>query len=403
MAYFANRRLQDTQVGVTTYFFVSIQKIPTYDGGVYVAPGPDFGVRYWFNYKKGNPGYHKDLFVKSFTPVIHRDTLAGTLTAGANPSHKIYHYVVQQGMDCDYLDMYNEATHQTNNIFPYLIANPSSSGPFDPTNYKLVLPGYVYSFAGGAAANTFTASTDLSFWLGNPTYTVTAGTSTRTYSVATDVNKTPAISINGFYFLVTACTGFGGNNWMTSNGLLPLNTAASTIDANLHGLTGVTFTNAGVTVNTVQGGPTAAGWTATSYSVSNQARLYGINPVAFPYPTPATSGYITNTIQSFYSQVTVKGVSALTAGPYSTQKSGTTPVSLNMALTDQTGSVAAVITAGLDQLGYERRFPITARLTPQYRYVTHCAGRGTCNTDTGLCECFSGYKTAVCDTQAPQC
>uniref|UniRef100_A0A6V1R2D4 EGF-like domain-containing protein n=1 Tax=Heterosigma akashiwo TaxID=2829 RepID=A0A6V1R2D4_HETAK len=49
------------------------------------------------------------------------------------------------------------------------------------------------------------------------------------------------------------------------------------------------------------------------------------------------------------------------------------------------------------------KFPVYARMDTQYQYVDTCAGRGTCNSETGQCECFSGYKTIVCDTQAPQC
>jgi len=53
--------------------------------------------------------------------------------------------------------------------------------------------------------------------------------------------------------------------------------------------------------------------------------------------------------------------------------------------------------------GAPTKYPILAKLTTEYQYVDHCAGRGTCNQETGLCECFSGYKTITCDTQAPQC
>jgi len=53
--------------------------------------------------------------------------------------------------------------------------------------------------------------------------------------------------------------------------------------------------------------------------------------------------------------------------------------------------------------GAPTKYPILAKLTTEYQYVDHCAGRGLCNQETGLCECFSGYKTTICDTQAPQC
>lgn len=49
------------------------------------------------------------------------------------------------------------------------------------------------------------------------------------------------------------------------------------------------------------------------------------------------------------------------------------------------------------------KYPVYTKLTTQYQYVSTCAGRGTCNQEEGQCECFSGYKTINCDTQAPQC
>ncbi|KAG6962399.1 hypothetical protein JG687_00007172 [Phytophthora cactorum] len=35
----------------------------------------------------------------------------------------------------------------------------------------------------------------------------------------------------------------------------------------------------------------------------------------------------------------------------------------------------------------------------QYNYVSQCSGRGICDTETGVCDCFKGYTNDNCDTQ----
>merc|ERR1711988_2093332 len=36
----------------------------------------------------------------------------------------------------------------------------------------------------------------------------------------------------------------------------------------------------------------------------------------------------------------------------------------------------------------------------QYEFVAQCSGRGLCNGDSGLCECFTGYTNDNCDQQS---
>ena len=52
---------------------------------------------------------------------------------------------------------------------------------------------------------------------------------------------------------------------------------------------------------------------------------------------------------------------------------------------------------------YPEKVTVKAKLTQVYQYVSECSNRGTCDRDTGLCSCFTGYSHDNCDTQTPVC
>jgi hypothetical protein len=49
------------------------------------------------------------------------------------------------------------------------------------------------------------------------------------------------------------------------------------------------------------------------------------------------------------------------------------------------------------------RIKVKAKLKQKYQYVSECSNRGVCDTESGLCSCFSGYTHNNCDTQTPVC
>jgi len=48
---------------------------------------------------------------------------------------------------------------------------------------------------------------------------------------------------------------------------------------------------------------------------------------------------------------------------------------------------------------YKILFNTTASSNAGYKYTSECSGRGLCDYDTGLCDCFPGYTSDNCDTQ----
>jgi hypothetical protein len=280
MAYFPNNRIQDTKVGTTTYPFCTRfdvneampeRFLDNHPVLLDYLPNGMYGVLYWFNYKKGNPGYHKDLYVKA----IHR---APEVTSTQNIA---FHWVQQQGMDCDYQDI---------------------------GRYDVTLPGYILN--GVEGEDHFTFSEDLQFWL------------------------------RGTYFLTD----------------MPANTN-STIVMKTNWIE--------IVLDPINADPN----NSTYYEIASIERV------------PLFQNSPTGTIISYGSKI---------------------------YLEDRVLQINAVIgngTSNIVDTHMERslKIPIKARLTPMYQYVSHCSNRGTCNHDTGLCECFAGYKTTTCDTQAPQC
>mmetsp|Transcript_14692 Transcript_14692/g.43522 ORF Transcript_14692/g.43522 Transcript_14692/m.43522 type:complete len:593 (-) Transcript_14692:288-2066(-) len=53
--------------------------------------------------------------------------------------------------------------------------------------------------------------------------------------------------------------------------------------------------------------------------------------------------------------------------------------------------------------GSPAKVPVAARLTQTYQYVSECSNRGSCDRETGLCQCYTGYSHDNCDTQTPVC
>lgn len=184
MAYFPNNRLQDTTIGGLQIPFCS------------VADSGNMGIKYTFEYNKGNPGYHKDLYVESFT----QDDTSGTQDTA------IVYSMGRQGEFADYVD----------------------SGTYD-----LVLPGYIWyaleDTSTGPGHLTFQASEDLSFWL-------------MANSTSPESDRTEFIQINGNNYIIDTIDQTSNERIMYGTGTNTITKPISTItvfeDLRLPGLYG---------------------------------------------------------------------------------------------------------------------------------------------------------------------
>jgi hypothetical protein len=74
----------------------------------------------------------------------------------------------------------------------------------------------------------------------------------------------------------------------------------------------------------------------------------------------------------------------------------TTDISTNWGVSVGMNALQNTRMLGAPQFHIYKFFPATAS---DYTYVAECSNRGICDTDSGVCKCFSGYTSDNCDEQ----
>jgi len=64
------------------------------------------------------------------------------------------------------------------------------------------------------------------------------------------------------------------------------------------------------------------------------------------------------------------------------------------------GEVAGLAEPLSQKIGLQSVVKFDVSGASSYEFVAQCSGRGLCNGDTGLCECFAGYTNDNCDLQS---
>jgi hypothetical protein len=271
------------------------------------------GIRYEFDYNRGNPGYIKDLFIDNLTP---EPNLAGSGSFSDNVAVYGYYGIIKQGEVAEYSDV-NKNFDPSTNRFMYSDDNIFQSGSHDwKSDYGVTLPGYIIK-----AQNQ---STEL--------------------LLSRDVH---------FYIEPTSCEGYGDCKQYK---------------------------------------------TAKLMIFGSEYRVNATGEEWFEVETPHVSDYIIGPEGEKFSMKThiFRPVTNITLEK---------PLIFPAEMVDFTNITAQWINTAATPIlaAYPEKVPVKAKLTQVYQYISECSNRGTCDRETGLCSCFTGYSHDNCDTQTPVC
>jgi hypothetical protein len=275
------------------------------------------GIRYEFDYNRGNPGYIKDLFIDNVTP---EPTQAGA-AGGDNNDGIVYAYygITKQGEVAEYSDT-NKNFDASTNRFMYAEENYFQSGKHDVLNdYQVTLPGFIISAKNGS--KDVVLSRDNHFYL--------EGADCRVAGICKQY-KTAKILLFGREYTINRTQ----EEWLQVEYPHP-----------------------------------------SDYVVGPESEVYNKRAHVF---RPVTNMTLTEELHFPH-----EGVGMVDYN--------------NISYWWSNSASTAILKA------YPERVPVKAKLVQVYQYVSECSGRGTCDRDTGLCSCFTGYSHDNCDTQTPVC
>jgi hypothetical protein len=299
------------------------------------------GIRYEFDYNRGNPGYIKDLFISNLTPETKYATDEGGSVYG-------YYGIIKQGEVAEYSDI-NKNFDPTTNRFKYSDDNFFQSGTHDVLHdYGVTLPGFIIEAQNGS--NVVLLSRDVHF-----------------YVEPTDCQM----------------------NWQAEGQYLRN-------DQTTQGMTTADHQAAGYNRDTASN--------CKQYKTSKVlifGKEYQINATGQEWlevEQPHTSDFQVGPGQEEYivKSHVFRPVTNLTL---------TTPLLFDDKVVDFNNITHMWSNLDSTPIlhSYPERVTVKAKLTQVFQYVAECSGRGNCDRETGLCSCFTGYSHDNCDTQTPVC
>jgi len=139
----------DIDSGLREHAYIKYSGLPS----AQMAPGSSTGIRYEFDYNRGNPGYIKDLYISNLIPETR---FAAMGAPGVDGEVMVFGYygITKQGEVAEYSDHnknFDLFPHSKENRFMYSDNNLFQSGHHDRiSDYGVTLPGYIISAQNGS-------------------------------------------------------------------------------------------------------------------------------------------------------------------------------------------------------------------------------------------------------------
>jgi hypothetical protein len=342
------------------------------------------GIRYEFDYNRGNPGYIKDLYIKNLIPeptfaaeeYMSGDKIGGVATKATYGEISVHGYygVKHQGEVAEYYDVNKNIIPNTNR-FMYSDDNYFQDGHHDVAkDYKVTLPGYIIEAHNNS--NVILLSRDVNFYLEPNTCGEVRGEPEffETQDGTTVSHLSPKYNSHGQ-------KGRGESArkeraWAAEENHGPLDGRAHRMilgNCKEYKTSKIMIFGHEYTVNA-----THEQWFETE------------GPIVSPYLVgPKMDHYrVHSKIHRPITNITL-----------------TQPLLFPNHVVDYNNITSAYVFKGSNPVleAYPEKVTIKAKLAQRFQYVAECSGRGNCDRTVGLCSCFAGYSNDNCDTQTPVC